>query len=49
MSSVCYADTPVTASQQKKIETLVERRIRTRKPAAYLLKRIYMLGVPFND
>ena len=26
---------------------LVERRIRTRKPAAYLLKRIYMRGVPF--
>jgi ribosomal protein L3 glutamine methyltransferase len=38
---------PVTAGQQKKIEKLVERRIRTRKPAAYLLKRIYMLGVPF--
>jgi ribosomal protein L3 glutamine methyltransferase len=37
----------VTAAQQKKIDTLVERRIRTRKPAAYLLKRIYMLGVPF--
>ena len=37
----------VTAGQRKKIEVLVERRIRTRKPAAYLLKRIYMLGVPF--
>ena len=39
---------PVTAAQQKKIRGLVERRIRTRKPAAYLLKRIYMLGVPFS-
>ena len=38
---------PVTAAQQNKIAKLVERRIRTRKPAAYLLKRIYMLGVPF--
>lgn len=38
---------PVSAAQQKKIGKLVERRIRTRKPAAYLLKRIYMLGVPF--
>lgn len=38
---------PVSAAQQKKIEKLVERRIRTRKPAAYLLERIYMLGVPF--
>ena len=37
----------VTAAQQKKIAALVERRIRTRKPAAYLLKRIYMRGVPF--
>jgi ribosomal protein L3 glutamine methyltransferase len=39
---------PVTAAQQKKIRGLVERRIRTREPAAYLLKRIYMLGVPFS-
>ena len=39
---------PVTAAQQEKIRKLVERRIRTRKPAAYLLKRIYMLGVPFT-
>src|SRR6185295_6256251 len=37
----------VTDAQQKKISALVERRIRTRKPAAYLLKRIYMRGVPF--
>lgn len=43
-----HADAPMTAAQQKKIEKLVERRIRTRKPAAYLLKRIYMLGVPFT-
>jgi ribosomal protein L3 glutamine methyltransferase len=39
---------PVSAAQQGKIRKLVERRIRTRKPAAYLLKRIYMLGVPFT-
>jgi ribosomal protein L3 glutamine methyltransferase len=37
----------VTATQRKKIDALVERRIRSRKPAAYLLKRIYMRGVPF--
>jgi ribosomal protein L3 glutamine methyltransferase len=37
----------VTAAQQRKIDALVERRIRTRKPAAYLLRRIYMRGVPF--
>jgi ribosomal protein L3 glutamine methyltransferase len=38
----------VTAVQEKKISALVERRIRTRKPAAYLLNRIYMRGVPFT-
>ena len=38
----------VTAAQQRRVlEALVERRIRTRKPAAYLLQRIYMRGVPF--
>ncbi len=37
----------VAAAQQKRISALIERRIRTRKPAAYLLNRIYMRGVPF--
>jgi ribosomal protein L3 glutamine methyltransferase len=41
------ASMAVSATQQKKIAALVARRIRTRKPAAYLLKRIYMRGVPF--
>lgn len=41
------AEMPVAAARQKKIARLVDRRIRTRKPTAYLLKRIYMLGVPF--
>ena len=38
----------VTVAQEKKISALVGRRIRTRKPAAYLLNRIYMRGVPFT-
>jgi ribosomal protein L3 glutamine methyltransferase len=38
---------PVTAAQQRKVHALVKRRIRSREPAAYLLNRIYMLGVPF--
>jgi ribosomal protein L3 glutamine methyltransferase len=37
----------VTATQRRKIEAIVERRIRTRKPAAYLVNRMYMRGVPF--
>jgi ribosomal protein L3 glutamine methyltransferase len=38
----------VGAAAQRKIAALVARRIRTRKPAAYLLKRIYMQGVAFH-
>lgn len=38
----------VTAAQQREVLALVRRRIRTRKPAAYLLKRIYMRGIPFH-
>ena len=37
----------VTATQQMTVESVVEQRIETRKPVAYLLQRIYMLGVPF--
>jgi len=38
----------VTAAQEKAVLSLAARRIRTRKPAAYLLKRIYLRGVPFH-
>jgi ribosomal protein L3 glutamine methyltransferase len=37
----------VTAAQQRAVERLVAQRIETRKPAAYLLHRIYMRGVQF--
>jgi ribosomal protein L3 glutamine methyltransferase len=37
----------VTAAQLKTIGALVAQRIRTRKPAAYLVQRMYMRGVPF--
>ena len=42
-----YAGRHVTAGQAARIRALVEARIATRKPAAYLLNKIYMLGVPF--
>ncbi len=38
----------VTKADGAKILELVELRIRTRKPAAYLLNRIYMRGLPFH-
>ena len=37
----------VTEADAAKILDLVARRIATRKPAAYLVNRMYMLGVPF--
>lgn len=37
----------VPAAARKRILDLIERRVGTRKPAAYLLRRMYMRGVPF--
>lgn len=42
-----FATARVTRAEGEKILTLIEARVTTRKPAAYLLNRIYMRGVPF--
>jgi ribosomal protein L3 glutamine methyltransferase len=42
-----FAHARVTAPEGKKILDLIERRISTRKPAAYLVNKIYMRGLPF--
>jgi ribosomal protein L3 glutamine methyltransferase len=42
-----FAAARVTAAEGKKILDLVERRITTRKPTAYLVNMIYMRGLPF--
>jgi ribosomal protein L3 glutamine methyltransferase len=42
-----FAPARVTAAERERILGLIEQRIRTRKPAAYLLGRIYAAGVPF--
>src|SRR5436305_11346305 len=42
-----FAAARVTASEAKTILDLVERRVTTRKPAAYLVNKIYMRGLPF--
>jgi ribosomal protein L3 glutamine methyltransferase len=42
-----FAGARVAHHEQKKIFGLIEARIRTRKPAAYLLKKAYLRGVPF--
>jgi ribosomal protein L3 glutamine methyltransferase len=42
-----FASARVTAAEAKQILGLIERRVATRKPAAYLVNRIYMRGLPF--
>jgi ribosomal protein L3 glutamine methyltransferase len=42
-----FATARVTASEARKILDVIGRRIATRKPAAYLVNKIYMRGLPF--
>ena len=42
-----FATARITAAEAKAILDLIERRVRTRKPAAYLVNKIYMRGLPF--
>ena len=42
-----FAHARVTAVEGRKIIDLIERRISTRKPAAYLVNKIWMRGLPF--
>jgi ribosomal protein L3 glutamine methyltransferase len=42
-----FANARVTAAEAKAILDLIERRVTTRKPAAYLVNKIYMRGLPF--
>jgi ribosomal protein L3 glutamine methyltransferase len=42
-----FADARVTAAEAKDVLALIERRIATRKPAAYLVNKVYMRGLPF--
>ena len=42
-----FAHARVSAAEGRKILDLIERRISTRKPAAYLVNKIYMRGLPF--
>jgi ribosomal protein L3 glutamine methyltransferase len=42
-----FATARVTVAEGKEILGLIERRVTTRKPAAYLVNKIYMRGLPF--
>ncbi|MFB9264586.1 50S ribosomal protein L3 N(5)-glutamine methyltransferase [Bradyrhizobium erythrophlei] len=42
-----FATARVTAAEGKAIIALIERRVASRKPAAYLVNKVYMRGLPF--
>jgi len=42
-----WADAHLTNPERQELLDLIEARVTTRKPAAYLLKKTYMQGVPF--
>ena len=42
-----FATARVTAAEAKAILDVIARRVTTRKPAAYLVNKIYMRGLPF--
>jgi ribosomal protein L3 glutamine methyltransferase len=42
-----FANARVTVAESKHILDLIGRRVTTRKPAAYLVNKIYMRGLPF--
>ncbi|MEH2479197.1 ribosomal protein L3 glutamine methyltransferase [Nitrobacteraceae bacterium AZCC 2146] len=42
-----FAIARVTAAEGRKILNVIDRRVSTRKPAAYLVNKIYMRGLPF--
>jgi ribosomal protein L3 glutamine methyltransferase len=42
-----FLDAKLLRSERERLENLIEARVTTRKPAAYLLNRAYIKGVPF--
>lgn len=42
-----FANARVTAAEAKQLLGVITRRVATRKPAAYLVNKIYMRGLPF--
>lgn len=43
-----FLDAKLTLPERQRLATLIEARITTRKPAAYLLGRAYVGGIPFH-
>ncbi|MCP8936972.1 50S ribosomal protein L3 N(5)-glutamine methyltransferase [Alsobacter sp. SYSU M60028] len=43
-----FLDARLTLAERRRLVDLIERRVSTRKPAAYLLGRTYIQGIPFR-
>jgi len=42
-----FLDARLLPEEKKRLASLIEQRIETRKPAAYLLNKAYIRGIPF--
>ena len=42
-----FADAKLLSAERRRLDALIEARVTTRKPAAYLLQRAYIQGLPF--
>ena len=42
-----WAEARLTGAEREALFALIDARIKSRKPAAYLVKRVYMQGIPF--
>jgi ribosomal protein L3 glutamine methyltransferase len=42
-----FADAKLLPSERRRLDELIEARVATRKPAAYILRRAYIQGLPF--
>lgn len=42
-----WLDARLSADERQRLAALIEERVRTRKPAAYLLRKAYIQGIPF--
>src|SRR5436305_5868495 len=42
-----FADARLLPAERRRLHDLIEARVETRKPAAYLVRRAYIQGVPF--
>jgi ribosomal protein L3 glutamine methyltransferase len=42
-----WLDARLSADERERLAALIDERVRTRKPAAYLLRKAYIQGVPF--